>query len=287
VTAQILRLPEDVPSSRAGSWGLVPTMGALHAGHLTLISRSAAENDVTVVSVFVNPSQFGDPSDLAKYPRDLDSDVVKAAAAGANFIYAPDVTTVYPPGFATWIEPGPLADRWEGESRPGHFRGVATVVSILLNTVRPDRSYFGEKDYQQLQVLRRVHRDLRLPGQVIASPTVRDVDGLALSSRNARLSDQARTSARKIPETLAAMVEAAQSGVLEASSLEAIGRRVIAHPDIRLDYLAVVDDETLEPASSESASRRILIAAEIDGVRLIDNVALPAVTSNRASHAAA
>lgn len=275
MTVQVLRTPEEFHARRIGSWGLVPTMGALHAGHLTLISRAAAENETTVVSVFVNPSQFASASDLSRYPRDLETDVQKAASAGASMIYAPEPSTVYPPGFSTWVEPGELADRWEGKSRPGHFRGVATVVSILLNSVRPSRSYFGQKDFQQLQVIRRMHRDLRLPGEIVASPTVRDMDGLALSSRNARLSAGARMTARKIPEALAAMVNAAQAGVREDEELIAVGRRALSHPDVRLDYLAIVDDETLEPGAGSAGNSRILLAVEIDGVRLIDNMALP------------
>lgn len=249
-------------------------MGALHAGHLTLIARAAAENDTAVVSIFVNPSQFGSASDLSRYPRDLENDIAKAASAGASLIYAPDASTVYPPGFSTWVEPGALAERWEGKSRPGHFRGVATVVSILLNTVQPDHSYFGEKDFQQLQIIRHMHRDLRLPGQIVASPTVRDMDGLALSSRNARLSAEGRITARKIPMALAAIAEAARHGVRSISDLEAIGRRVLQHPDLRLDYMTIVDAETLEPAGVFSSNCRILLALEIDGVRLIDNIAL-------------
>ncbi len=275
MTVHVFRTPEELRSPRPGSWGLVPTMGALHAGHLTLIARAAAENDAAVVSIFVNPSQFGSASDLSRYPRDLETDIAKAASAGASIIYAPDVSTVYPPGFSTWVEPGALADRWEGKSRPGHFRGVATVVSILLNSVRPERSYFGEKDYQQLQIIRRMHRDLQLPGCIVPSPTVRDMDGLALSSRNARLSAAGRATARRIPMTMAAIADAARGGVREIEDLEAIGRRILAHPGLQLDYLAIVDAETLEPAGTNVCTYRVLLAAEIDGVRLIDNIALP------------
>jgi pantoate--beta-alanine ligase len=249
-------------------------MGALHAGHLTLISRAAAENDAAVVSIFVNPSQFGSAVDLSRYPRDLEADITKAATAGASIIYAPEVSTVYPPGFSTWVEPGALAERWEGKSRPGHFRGVATVVSILLNSVRPDRSYFGEKDYQQLQIICRMHRDLRLPGRVVPSPTVRDIDGLALSSRNARLSAGGKAAARRIPMAMAAIADAARHRLGVMQDLEAVGRRMLAHPALDLDYLAIVDAETLEPATASSRTCRVLLAAEVDGVRLIDNIAL-------------
>lgn len=273
MTVQIFRNPDEFRTSHSGSWGLVPTMGALHAGHLTLIARAAAENDTTVVSVFVNPAQFGNASDLSRYPRQLDDDIDRAVAAGASVIYAPEAATIYPPGFATWVEPAELAARWEGKSRPGHFRGVATVVSILLNTVKPDRSYFGEKDWQQLQVIRSMHRDLRLPGTIVASPTVRDMDGLALSSRNARLSPEARITARKMPQALAAILDASRGGTVESSLLESIGLRVLNDPNLRVDYLAVVNEE-LEPIDRLCGNARILVAAEIDGVRLIDNVAL-------------
>jgi pantoate--beta-alanine ligase len=251
-------------------------MGALHAGHLTLIARAAAENDTAAVSIFVNPSQFGSTADLSRYPRDLESDIAKAASAGAGIIYAPDVATVYPPGFSTWVEPGQLADRWEGKSRPGHFRGVATVVSILLNSVRPGRSYFGEKDFQQLQIIRRMHRDLRLPGRIVPSPTVRDMDGLALSSRNARLSSDGRATARRIPTAMAAIAEAARRGEHSSAHLETVGRRILTHPDLQLDYLAIVDADTLEPAAAVGCTCRVLLAADVEGVRLIDNIALPA-----------
>jgi pantoate--beta-alanine ligase len=213
----------------------------------------------------------------------MKTDIEKASSAGATIIYVPEASTVYPPGFSTWVDPGALAGIWEGKSRPGHFRGVATVVSILLNTIRPDRGYFGEKDFQQLQIIRRMHRDLRLPGEIVASPTVRDMDGLALSSRNARLSPGARMAARRIPQTLAAMVKAAQTGIRDTAELVGIGHRALSHPDVRLDYLAIVDDETLEPGAGISGNSRILLAVEIDGVRLIDNVALPVGAGQPAS----
>ncbi|MDF2760089.1 MAG: Pantothenate synthetase, partial [Thermomicrobiales bacterium] len=164
--------------------GLVPTMGALHTGHLSLISRSASENPLTVVSIFVNPTQFTSPEDLARYPRDLKGDAELAGQAGADLIFAPEIMSIYPPGFDTTVEVGELSKRWEGASRPGHLRAVATVVTILLNLAQPARAYFGEKDYQQLQVIRHMHLDLALQGEIIGCATVRDADGLALSSRN-------------------------------------------------------------------------------------------------------
>lgn len=253
--------------------GLVPTMGALHGGHLALIERSAAENPITVVSVFVNPAQFNDPRDLEQYPRDLERDAALVASAGADLLFAPPVAEIYPPGFDTTVQVGDLAGRWEGTHRPGHFRGVATVVTILLNLARPARSYFGEKDYQQLQVIRRAHADLALPGKIVGCPTVRDADGLALSSRNARLTTEARLAARAIPRAIAAVITAAAAGETNVKRLETIGRAELDAPGIDVDYLAIVDGETLAPISLLKPGSRVLVAAEVGGVRLIDNAA--------------
>jgi pantoate--beta-alanine ligase len=251
--------------------GLVPTMGALHDGHLALIRRSVEENPLTVVSVFVNPTQFHEPADLAQYPRDLDADATLATNAGADLVFAPEVEAIYPAGFATTVAVGGLTEAWEGARRPGHFQGVATVVAILLGLIRPARSYFGEKDYQQLQMIRRLHRDLALPGEIIAVPTVRDHDGLALASRNTRLSPAARTLAAAIPRATAAVDGAARAGECAVDRLEAIGRAELKHPGIAVDYFAIVDGDTLEPLLRVVPGARLLVAAEIEGVRLIDN----------------
>lgn len=256
------------------SRGLVPTMGALHAGHLALIARAAEDNHLTVVSVFVNPTQFHDPGDLASYPRTLVQDVRDASMAGADLVFAPEVTTMYPSGFATSVEVGALATRWEGAARPGHFRGVATVVTILLNLVAPDRSYFGEKDFQQLQIIRRIHTDLALPGTIVGFPTVRDPDGLALSSRNERLSPAARTMAHAIPDALLVAQAQVDAGVRDVSRLQSDARASIAAAGLVVDYAAIVDDATLEPLETLQPGARFLVAAEIEGVRLIDNIAL-------------
>lgn len=245
-------------------------MGALHDGHLALIERAARENSRTVVSIFVNPAQFGDGRDLERYPRDLERDRALAASAGATLIFAPTVDEIYPPGFDTWVEPGALARNWEGAARPGHFRGVATVVAILLNLVRPARAYFGEKDYQQLQIIRRIHADLALPGEIVPSVTVRDDDGLALSSRNARLAPQDRRRAQAIPRAIEAVARAAKTEV-NVRTLELVGRSVLEQPGIGVDYLALVDPETLQPLDEVDRPARLLVAAKIGGVRLIDN----------------
>ena len=257
------------------SIGLVPTMGALHEGHLSLIRRAAAENDVVVVSIFVNPTQFTDPADLARYPRSLERDTELAISAGATVIYAPEVESIYPPGFSTNVHVANATDLWEGESRPGHFDGVATVVSILLNQVRPDRSYFGEKDFQQLAMIQHLQRDLALPGTIVPCPTVREADGLAMSSRNVRLKEAHREVAPYLHQALTAMADAAQAGDTEALRLAILGAVIVKRsPDIELDYLQIVDAVTLEPVDLVRPGCRGIIAATIGGVRLIDNLEL-------------
>jgi pantoate--beta-alanine ligase len=228
-----------------------------------------------VVSVFVNPTQFNDLADLATYPRSLERDAEVAAGAGAHLVFAPEVATIYPEGSATTVHVSGVTDLWEGESRPGHLDGVATVVTILLNQVRPDRSYFGEKDFQQLAMVRRMHRDLALPGEIVGCPTVREADGLALSSRNVRLDAEARASAPALHEALAAMREAAVAGEREALKLAIMGAVLVRRsPGIDLEYLQVVDPLTLEPLEVVTPGARAIVAATIGGVRLIDNVAL-------------
>jgi pantoate--beta-alanine ligase len=257
--------------------GLVPTMGALHAGHFSLISRSARENPLTVVSVFVNPIQFTNPGDLDRYPRNLSRDAAAAANAGADIVFAPDVSEIYPPGFDTTVEVGALTERWEGAARPGHFRGVATVVTILLNLVQPARAYFGEKDYQQLQVVRRFHRDLALPGEIVGCPTIRDKDGLALSSRNRQLAAADRAVALAIPRAIAAVQAAAKAGETNTVQLQRLALDKLTIPGIATDYVAIVDGTTLEPLAKVAPGARVLIAATAGGVRLIDNDAVSSI----------
>ncbi len=255
--------------------GLVPTMGALHAGHLSLMRRARAENDLVVVSVFVNPTQFNDPADLANYPRTLERDAELASTAGVDAIYAPDASGIYPAGFATTVAVSGITERWEGEARPGHFAGVATVVTILLNQVRPHRAYFGEKDFQQLATIRRMHRDLALPGEIVPCPTVREADGLAMSSRNARLSPEMREVAPALYQALAAMRDAALAGESSALRLAIAGAVLIKRvPAFEIDYLNVVDPLTLEPLDTVTPGTRAIVAATIGGVRLIDNLGL-------------
>jgi pantoate--beta-alanine ligase len=280
MTDTIVRSPEHLRHTLGDHHpGLVPTMGALHPGHLSLIARSARENALTVVSVFVNPTQFGDVADLARYPRDLERDAALAADAGANIVFAPAAEDIYQPGFTTTIDVGPVANRWEGASRPGHFRAVATVVAILLNLVQPARSYFGEKDFQQLLVIQQMHRDLRMPGAIVACPTVRDADGLALSSRNSRLSPTDRERALALPRAIAAARQAVANGETTVSQVESVVLAALDQPGITIDYAAVVDGETLEPLHTVQPNARLVVAADVGGTRLIDNVALELVAS--------
>jgi pantoate--beta-alanine ligase len=258
------------------SVGVVPTMGALHAGHRALIERAASECDVVAVTVFVNPTQFGDPRDLAAYPRDLDADVAIAAACGADVVFAPSVEEMYPdwprPSATRVSVPG-LARRWEGSSRPGHFEGVCTVVVKLLAATGRCRAYFGEKDFQQLAIVRRLVQDLLLPAQIVGCETVRCDDGLALSSRNAHLDDGQRTAALVLSQGLRAGA-AAWAGGGTAASVEAEMARVVAgEPAVELDYAVLVDAEELEQVDGRSdRPLRLLIAATVGPVRLIDNL---------------
>jgi pantoate--beta-alanine ligase len=235
-----------------GDVGLVPTMGALHAGHESLIRAARAECDTVVVSLFVNPAQFGDPADLAAYPRDEERDARAAEAAGADVLFAPPVAEMYPPGFQTWVDVEGLARGLEGAYRPGHFRGVATICLKLFNIVRPRYAYFGQKDAQQLAVLRRMVRDLDLSVTVRAVPTVRDPDGLALSSRNGRLSPSERAAALALPRALASRDAAAARAALEE------------HAGIDVEYVEVAD---FDPPVLAAAIR-------VGATRLIDNVVL-------------
>jgi len=274
--AEVAHTPWELRELLGGDTpGLVPTMGALHEGHLTLIRRSAAENARTVVSIFVNPLQFNQADDLAAYPRTFDQDHWNASEAGATIVFAPSEAVLYPEGFATTVTVSGVTDRWEGAARPGHFAGVTTVVTKLFTIVRPANAYFGEKDFQQLVVIRRLHADLNLSGQVIGVPTVRDADGLALSSRNARLSPEERQRAALIPRALMLMRDRASTGERAAAELLALGREVLAkEPALAIDYLAIVNPDTLEPVDEVLPGTRALLAVRAGATRLLDNVAL-------------
>ncbi|MGC4191345.1 MAG: pantoate--beta-alanine ligase [Thermomicrobiales bacterium] len=265
----VVRTPEELARrDPSRTRGFVPTMGALHAGHQALIARAAAEQAEVVVSIFVNPTQFNDPNDLARYPRTPKRDLALAADAGATIVYMPAPVTVYPDGHATTVLVRGLTERWEGAFRPGHFDGVTTVVSILLDHIQPDRSYFGEKDFQQLAVVRRMHRDLHLPGEIVGCPIVREASGLALSSRNARLRVDERQQALALSRALAAMTMAVAAGETGVDRLLAMGRGELAGLDV--EYLAIVDPATLEPVDDIATGTRALVAARVGDVRLID-----------------
>ena len=252
-------------------------MGAFHVGHASLIRRAREECDAVVVSVFVNPLQFGSPEDLAAYPRDEARDLGIAEGLGVDLVFAPSVEEMYPGGEPeVTIDPGPMADRLEGMSRPGHFRGVATVVAKLFHVAGRCRAYFGEKDAQQLAVVRRMVRDLSFPVEIVACPTVRDADGLAMSSRNARLTPEQREAAVCLFLALSEAAEMVRAGEADVGTLvRAMVRRVEETPHAFLDYAAVVDDETFEEVREVARPARALIAARFGGTRLIDNLLLP------------
>ncbi len=249
-------------------------MGALHAGHASLVDRAARENDVAVVSIFVNPTQFGPHEDFAAYPRDESADLAMCERLGAAMVFAPTVEEMYPAGDATRIQPGPIAARLEGAARPGHFAGVATVVTKLFAILRPDVSYFGQKDFQQLRVLQTVTRDLRLGVRIAGCPTVRDTDGLAMSSRNRYLSADDRRSALALSRALAGAKEDWSRGERDPAKLRDRVRRDTAVPGVTLDYVSVADPLTLEELEAHAERAVITLAARVGKTRLIDNALL-------------
>ncbi len=264
----------EARAAMGGTVGLVPTMGALHEGHLSLVRRARADSDHVVVSVFVNPSQFGPREDIDTYPRDMDRDLQLLEAERVDIVFTPPVEEVYPPGFNDWVEVrGPLTERLEGASRPGFFRGVTTVVARLLRIVRPDRAYFGEKDAQQLRVVRWMVREQALPVEIVGLPTVREPDGLAMSSRNAHLSPQERRAALVLPRALELAREMVERrGVRDARRLtEALHDCIAAEPRARVDYIAVADYETLEELTEIDRPTLVLLAVRLGSTRLIDN----------------
>ncbi len=264
------------PARREGlTIGLVPTMGALHEGHLSLIGRAREQCDVVVVTLFVNPAQFNERSDLERYPRRLQHDSELAAAAGADLLFAPSAEEVYPPGFATSVEVLGLTDRLEGEVRGAeHFRGVTTVVTKLLCMAQPEIAYFGQKDAQQVVVIRRLIADLNLPVRIEVCPTVREPDGLAMSSRNARLSGAERRQALALPAALEAASARAAAGERSAAALLQAAREALSAAGVEPDYVALVDPDTLEPRPTLARDSLLALAARIGGVRLIDNMVL-------------
>jgi pantoate--beta-alanine ligase len=281
----------DLPEmqARALAWrregrriAFVPTMGALHEGHLALLRGACGRGDVLVLSIFVNPTQFNRTEDFQHYPRDLERDLALAESVGVDCAFTPEAGAMSPPGHQTWVQPGSLAEHLCGPFRPGHFRGVCTVVVALFNIVQPDVAVFGEKDFQQLQIVRRMVRDLHLPVEIVAHPTVRDAAGLALSSRNERLSPADRAAALVIPRGLEAARALYASGERRARALWSAATRSIAAaparpgggPSVRLEYCQVCDLETLEDVERVERPVLVAVAAHVGPVRLIDNVVL-------------
>ncbi|WP_370303110.1 pantoate--beta-alanine ligase [Pseudooceanicola sp.] len=254
------------------SIGVVLTMGALHAGHLSLVQAAKARADRVIVTIFVNPRQFNNPEDLAKYPRTEDSDAAKLAPLAIDVLYVPDPDQIYPEGFATTISVTGVSDGLCGATRPGHFDGVATVVAKLLLQTDADFSFFGEKDYQQLQVVRRLVTDLDLKTRIIPCPTLREPDGLAMSSRNLRLGAEARAAAPVIRDALTAAARRIETGGDVAGALEGARRALIAAGLAEIDYLDLRADPDLAPLASADRPARLFVAAWLDGVRLIDNL---------------
>ncbi len=257
---------------RAGQTvGLVPTMGAFHEGHLTLMRRAKAENDLAVVTLFVNPAQFNDLDDFDRYPRDPERDSHMAESASVDFLFTPIPEEVYPKGFDTVVVVRALSERLEGASRPGHYAGVATVVAKLLNMAGADKAYFGEKDWQQLQIIQALTRDLDIPTEIVSVPTVREEDGLALSSRNVRLTPEQRSAALVLSSALDNAQAIADTGVQDAYQLAAWMRQTIeVQPLAKVDYAVVVAPDTLQEIDTIEAGAVALVAATFGKVRLID-----------------
>ena len=261
-------LPEQV--------GLVPTMGFLHEGHLSLIRRASADNPSVVVSVFVNPTQFGPAEDYGTYPRDLERDLSLLETAGADLAFVPEADSLYPPGYDSWVDIGELGTRLEGASRPGHFRGVATVVTKLFHIIRPHRAYFGEKDAQQLAVIRKLARDLDFGIEIVGCPIVRHPDGIAMSSRNTYLSSQQRKSATVLSRSLILASELWRKGERDSAAIrDAMERLIQAEAGTALDYISIADQDTLVEIPRLDRPALVSLAVRVGQTRLIDNARIP------------
>lgn len=274
---QVLKTVAAVRAARGapGSAGLVPTMGALHEGHLTLVRRARAANDCVFVSIFVNPAQFGPNEDFAAYPRDTQRDLDLLEAEGVDFVFLPGVEEVYPDGFEASVDVGSVAERLEGQHRPGHFRGVATIVLKLLNIVQPSRAYFGRKDAQQLAVIRKLVRDLDVNVEIVAVDTVREADGLAMSSRNVYLSPVERQAALVLWNALSLAREMWTRGARDAEAFRARMRELISEEELALvDYVSVADPVTLRELERVQGKALVSLAVRIGRTRLIDNITL-------------
>jgi len=276
---QVFQNPQELTNfikklKREGkSVGFVPTMGYLHNGHLSLVRCAKKENDTVVVSIFVNPTQFGKGEDFDRYPRDLDRDLRLLQKEGVDIVFAPQIEDMYPEGFSTFVEETKLSQRWEGEFRPGHFKGVCTIVLKLFNIVKPDKAYFGEKDFQQLKVIQKMVKDLNLDVEIVGCPIVREDDGLAMSSRNVYLSEEERKQATALYQSFQLAQKLVKEGLRDPRRLEEeIINFLKKFPLIkRIDYVTVVGEDTLEPAEEIKGKERILVAVRMPSARLIDN----------------
>ena len=261
--------------ARGASIGFVPTMGFLHEGHLRLVDEAKRRTGCVVMSLFVNPTQFGPNEDLSRYPRDLAGDAAKAEGRGVDLMFVPDVSEMYPGPPSLYVVADDLPTRWEGEVRPGHFSGVLTVVAKLFNIVAPDVAVFGRKDFQQATLIRRMVRELNFPIEIVVAPTVREADGLALSSRNTYLDAAARKSGLALVESLRAAAKAFAGGERSGERLTGVGRDSLAtHPEVRVDYFAVVDPVEMKSVETASADSVAIVAARVGPTRLIDNMIL-------------
>ena len=279
--ATLRQLRSGRDQSTARSIGFVPTMGALHAGHRSLVQAARQRCDIVVVSIFVNPTQFGPNEDFSRYPRTLEQDCQMIEAESVDVVFTPTAEIMYPSGASTFVEVEGVSDRLDGASRPGHFRGVATVVAKLFHIVQPDFSFFGQKDAAQVAVLRKMVRDLDFPLEIVVCPTVREPDGLAMSSRNRYLSAEERRQALTLSRALhAAEAHAARGERRAAALLQTMRAALQEEPAIRVDYIAIVDPDTLLPIDDVDGGGLLAIAAYVGNTRLIDNVLLPAATGN-------
>lgn len=279
-----MQIIQDISSTKSlcrslkqeGTLGFVPTMGYLHEGHLSLVKQSVKENPNTIVSIFVNPSQFGQNEDLDTYPRDLERDVALLKECGVEYVFNPNAQTIYPSGFDTWVVPEKLASVLCGKSRPGHFRGVATVVLKLLNITNPDHMYMGIKDYQQLRILKQMASDLHLDCDIVACPIVREADGLAMSSRNSYLNPDERKRALSLYHGLLRARELYEQGERDCGQIIKTIKSIIQESGGRIDYIECVDPLTLQSISEAKDDTRMMLAVYFGKTRLIDNMALKA-----------
>ena len=274
IIERIIQLRDELTAAKRNgkSIGATPTMGAFHEGHLTLMRRMKAENDIAVVTIFVNPTQFNDAEDFKKYPRDIQADIAMAEQAGVDYLFTPSAEEMYPKGFDTFVCVKGLSDRLEGKSRPGHFNGVATVVAKLLNIVQADRAYFGEKDWQQLLLIKRMVGDLNINTAIVPEPIVRETDGLAMSSRNMRLTPEHRKAALVLNRALDDVEQMVGTGMHDAYQLSAwLHQTIAAQPAAGVDYAVVVDPETMQDIDTVEHGALAAVAVYFGNTRLIDN----------------